>query len=336
MEPGTSRLHFFQDLQHMLSRPSLLLICAIAIIGCKPLFEPVVLPDGVVVFNYSVGQLGVDDSFVFCDSIGGPLNAPLLVEASGLAVSRSHPHHFWSHNDSGHPNRLFLIDLDGNQTAIVTLTGAGSRDYEDICIGPGPDETINYVYLGDTGDNQHQYDYVIVYRFPEPEVNLDSADSAYTLVEGTIDRFEYVYPDGRHDVETLMVDPLTRDLYFVTKRDFRSLLYRAPYPQVHGSRDTLELLAQFPFNWALGGDISPDGRRIAIKDFANIYCWDRFEGESVLEALQRQPLRLPYVLEPQGESFGWMLDGLGYITLSEQSGIYPPDVNVYLTKEQCP
>lgn len=282
-----------------------------------------------IIFDYDVNNLSISEDYALSEVLGGELQSPQLVEASGLCVSRSNPNILWSHNDSGHSNRLFAVGKNGENYGYFFLTGAGSRDYEDICIGNGPEEGKDYIYLGDIGDNHAQYNFIVIYRFPEPNAQNLPLEGVHYMDASDIERFEFEYPDGPRDAETLMIDPWTKDLYIVSKRDFRSIIYRAKFPLTSEKRTKLERLAQLPFNWAVAGDISADGKKIAIKDKNNIYYWTRELGETVIDALRRQPIKLPYVLEPQGESFGWTPNGDRYFTLSEQSGVFPPDVYGY-------
>jgi hypothetical protein len=308
----------------------IIIFCVFHLVACKketPI-HPVEETD-FVIFDYTVNGLDVTDEFSRDTLIGDTLQIPLLNEASGLAVSRSNPNFFWSHNDSGHPNWLFPVPANGVNHGYVALSGAGARDYEDICIGPGPESGINYIYLGDIGDNNAQYNFIIVYRTPEPDLSSFDTSSSLSISSEDIERFEFEYPDGPVDSETLMIDPWNGDLYIVTKREYRSVLYRAKAPLDASKRNKLEKLAQFPFNWAVAGDISADGKQIAIKTPQRIYYWQREVGQSIVDALSIQPKLLPYVLEPQGEAFGWTPDGNGYFTLSEQSGIYPPIIYYY-------
>jgi hypothetical protein len=286
--------------------------------------------DEFVIIEHDMNNLSVSNEFSNNQTLGGQIDIPLLDEASGLAVSRSNPKIIWSHNDSGHPNRIYPVGDKGENRGYFVVTGAGTRDYEDICIGKGPEEGVNYIYLGDIGDNHAQYNYIVVYRIKEPDVSaLDSVGVNYIPVEN-IERMEFTYPDGPRDAETLMIDPWTKDLYIVSKRDFRSIVYRASYPQKVGERTELEKLAQLPFNWAVAGDISSDGKQIAIKDKTKIYYWERNESESVIDALKKEPVLLPYILESQGESFAWTKDGNAYFTLSEQDGaVEQPDLYYY-------
>lgn len=288
----------------------------------------------LIMFDYSVDNLTTDSTFQRCDTIETPINQPLLSEASGLVVSRNRPELLWSHNDSGHPNRLFLLNEAGQEFGYFSVTGAGSRDYEDICIGPGPIEGVNYIYLGDMGDNHAQYAYIVIYRFPEPDLSNVQPGGTYAIEENLVERFEFTYPNGPRDAEALMIDPLTQDLFIVTKRDFRSLIYKTPQPLVAGSRSELTLLAQLPFNGIVAGDIQADGSRILLKDFSKLYAWERLPEESIIDAMKRQPQHLPYDLEPQGESIAIHPNGDRYYTISEQSGVVLPPVQSYKKREE--
>ncbi len=261
----------------------------------------------------------------------GVLENEEIVEASGLAVSRSNPRLIWTHNDSGHQNRLFVVGENAENYGEFIIRGAFNRDWEDMAAGPGPEEGVTYLYIGEIGDNLAQYKYMSIYRLPEPDISgLDTVTR--TLVEG-VERIDYVYPDGEsRDAETLMVDPFTRDIYIVTKRDERSIIYVARYPQDTQSVITIEKIGYFPFNRALAGDISADGLEIAVKTDERIYYWKREAGETVGEALKRQPLLLPYTIEPQGEAIAWMPDGSGYYTLSEKAGGVDPVLYFYRRK----
>ena len=281
-----------------------------------------------VIIDYDMNSLSMNQEFHLDPTLGGLLNSPLLTEASGIAVSRSNSSILWSHNDSGHPNRLFAVGDKGENFGYFFLTGAGTRDYEDICMGKGPENGVNYIYLADIGDNDAEHNYIVVYRIKEPDATqLEPAGTHYFNIND-IERMEFTYPDGPRDAETIMIDPITKDIYFVSKRDPRSIVYRASYPQEVGERTELEKLAQLPFNWAVAGDISADGSQIGIKVKNKIYFWERNPQETIIDALKREPELLPYILEPQGESFAWTEDGSGYFTLSEESGTQP-DVYYY-------
>lgn len=262
-----------------------------------------------------------------CEQFEGPFAAGELEnsaidEASGLAVSRANPGHVWTHNDSGDFNRIFLIGPNAEDAGTFRIEPAGNRDWEDMAIGPGPADGINYLYIADIGDNRSQYDVKRIYRIPEPSLADHDLSGGLTSIGGA-EMIQFRYPDGMKDAETLMIDPLTRDIYIVSKREFPVTVYLARYPQNTEIVFDLEIVGTLPFTGATAGDIAADGRNIVIKTKTRIFLWERNDGESVSEALQKRPKRLPYVPEVQGEAFAWSADGNRYYTLSEAKGITP-------------
>ena len=315
-------------------RAIILLALLFFLSACRRDEELPEIESGPIIFDYAVDNLTTDSTYQRCDTIETPITQPLLSEASGMAVSRNRPELLWSHNDSGHPNRLFVLNEAGEEFGYFTVSGAGSRDYEDICIGPGPADGVSYIYLADIGDNLAQHNYIVVYRFPEPDLSIVQPGGTYAIDQNQVERFEFTYPNGPRDAEALMIDPLTQDLYIVTKRDFRSLIYKTPQPLVSGTRSELMLLAQLPMNGIVAGDIQADGSQIVLKDFSKLYVWERLPNESVIDAMERQPQHLPYDLEPQGESIAIHPDGTRYFTISEQSGIVLPPIQSYKQHEE--
>src|SRR5689334_17375888 len=76
-----------------------------------------------------------------------------LEEVSGLAASQQNAPYLWTHNDSGNGPDVFLIDNELKVRLRCTLKGVANRDWEDICVGPGPVTGKSYVYVADIGDN---------------------------------------------------------------------------------------------------------------------------------------------------------------------------------------
>ncbi len=262
-------------------------------------------------------------------------------EASGIAASRKHMGMIWTHNDSGDKARLFLIDTLGQTRMVVYLLGARNRDWEDMAIGPGPDTTKSYLYVGETGDNLAVNRVKVVYRFPEPDFHEGE------ITVSQFDSIRFVYPDGQRDAETVMVDPITRDIYIVSKREKNLRLYRLAYPQPVTEIINAELITDRLtfnslgeergynpryYNQVVSGDISPDGREILIKDYSSVYYWRREKGQTVPEILLTKPYLLPYTPEPRGEAIAFAADGKGYYTLSEEADGEEPKLIFYRRK----
>ena len=255
-----------------------------------------------------------------------------LDEASGLANSRSNPDFFWSHNDSGGDPTFFLLSRAGADSGRYELQGVQNRDWEDMAIGVGPDDNLTYLYAADIGDNFAQRESLTIYRTPEPDVSIRfrtvntrqvQIDLPADTTLGNIETINYVYEDGARDAETLMVDPASKDLYIVSKREASVILYTLPFPQSTSEMDTAERVSVLPFTMATGGDISPNGNEILIKNYLNVYRWVKEGNQTIQETLAQEPERLPYQKEPQGEAIAWHSNGQNYFTISETANNQP-------------
>ncbi|MEM6523529.1 MAG: hypothetical protein AAGF85_13040 [Bacteroidota bacterium] len=255
----------------------------------------------------------------------GILENDHINEASGLEASQVNPGLLWTHNDSGDTSRLFLIQENGGSVKEFYLQGVRSRDWEDIGIGPGPEDDASYIYLAEIGDNQAIYEDKYIYRFKEP------IKDASILIE-EFDIIEFRYPNGNRDAECLMVDPLTKDLYIISKRERSVYVYQIPYPQSTDSINNLIELGTIPFHKIIAGDISQDGSEIILKTYDDILYWKRESKESVFEAISKPAKYIPYKREPQGEAMAWKNDGSGFYTLSEEPDKTEAQVYFYKRK----
>jgi hypothetical protein len=256
--------------------------------------------------------------------VQGILDKKFIDEASGLVASRVNPGMLWTHNDSGDQARIFLIDSLGQFQSTIWLTGALNRDWEDIAAGPGPEDGVSYLYIGDIGDNKAQYSYKTIYRIREPIVT----EKKQYITE--IDSIRFTLPDKVRDTEALMIDPHTRDLFIFSKREQAINLYRLPYPQLTGEVMEAELvMRELPFTSIVAADWSADGEEILIKNYQYVYYWKRTKNKPLIALLNNPPVELNYVEEPQGESIAFDLKGKGFYTLSEQSKKKTPELIFY-------
>ncbi|MFQ5627128.1 MAG: hypothetical protein ACE5I1_00090 [bacterium] len=245
----------------------------------------------------------------------GKLELQALKETSGIAASRKNKNVFWLHNDSGDRNVIYAVNSQAKHLGTYQIVGAKPGDWEDIAVGPGPNESQNYIYVGDIGDNDAKHKMQYVYRVLEPKVSETQKPARIKLYGAK--RISFIYPDGPRDAETLMVDPETKDIFIVSKREAKVHVYRAPFPQLTTQPITLQKVAALPVSWVVAGDISPSGREILIKTYDAIYYWVRPPQKPLWQAFQQEPVMLPYFLEPQGEAIAWRSDGMGYLTVSE-------------------
>lgn len=256
--------------------------------------------------------------------ISGKLQSDLNDETSGIAASANHENIFYIHNDSGDTSRFFAITPDGKLkgTFKYASTGGGQygvRDCEDIAVGPGPEAGKSYVYMGDIGDNGSGYPFVTIYRIAEPEIPAD-VNNAASLQSTAL----YIkYPDAPKDAETLMIDPVEKLLYIVTKRNSSVGVYTAPLNFNAGDTVTLTKRCDLhfrglqPFKWIVSGDISKDGTQVILKSYSRIFYWKREGNEPIWQTLQRKPQQPAYEQERLGEAVGFAANGKSYYTVSE-------------------
>ncbi len=241
-----------------------------------------------------------------------------LQEISGLATGRKNPEAVYAIEDSGNRNVVFVFDSSGVLLGEIVLAGATNRDWEDLAIGPGPDPDEVYIYVPDFGDNSARRTFVRIFRFPEPALRLDTVTSVFQLVISDFETITYRYPDGPRDAETLMIDPDTKDLIVVTKREPRVRVYHLPFPQSTEADALCYFRGELPFRTIVAGDISPDGSQIFIKDYGAVYWWDTVnDGDPIRTMFEMIPSTVAYVPEVQGESIAVMRDGKGYFTITE-------------------
>jgi hypothetical protein len=250
-----------------------------------------------------------------------------IKEASGIAASRANPGVLWVHNDSGDKNRVFAMNEKGKNLGDYYLENCEARDWEDIAAGPGPVDGESYLYIGDIGDNDAKHKIKYVYRFIEPRLLPDETSKNHIVKN--IDILRFRYPDGKRDAEALMVDPLTKNFYVISKREMNVKVYMAPFPQPMDSVSILKCINTLDLAMIVAADISPSGLEIIMKNYHEIYYWKRLPGESIKKALSRKPKKIPYTKEPQGEAVTWDSKGSGYFTISEEGGGFPCHLYYY-------
>jgi hypothetical protein len=144
----------------------------------------------------------------------------------------------------------------------------------------------------------------------------------------SVETLHFVYPDHPHDAEALFVDPLSGDLFIVSKEgDGESRVFRAQAPLDATAPRTLEVVASLDFGRGLlegnpmvtAADISPDGGRILIRTYSKLFEWRRGRGQSVGAALRGIPRSVPVPHEEQGEAVAFSRKQDGYFTASEKA-----------------
>src|SRR5215471_20896793 len=254
-----------------------------------------------------------------------------IKESSGIAASRRNTGVFWTHNDSGDGPFVFAFDRQGKHRGVWRVAGAGAVDWEDMAIGPGPAQDRSYLYIGDIGDNLKKRNQITVYRVAEPRIIPKDSSSTVRNPRQTeaADAIRLKYPDGKYDAETLLIHPLTGDLYIITKvMGAAARVYKLRAPTAKSGVATLSFIGEFRFpnpfaGFVTGGDISPDGHRVVICDYlgaCELILPDR-RGIAFDEVWKQSPRPVDIGgfpgLRRQGEAICYSADGLALLATSE-------------------
>jgi hypothetical protein len=255
----------------------------------------------------------------------GALASEEIEESSGIVASRRNPGFYWTHNDSGNRPYIYLVDRTGASRGRWLVEGAEILDWEDIAAGPGPRRGVPYLYVGDVGDNLRRRREIVVYRVEEPVAQPAAARTARA------EAIRLRYPDGAHDAETLLVHPKTGDLYVVTKRiGGGALVFKAKAPLDTSRATKLSRVATLGLGGILGGlvtggDVSPDGHRVALCDYAGAHEYVLPAKAVDFDAIWRErPREVEMGAREQGEAICYRLDGAALLATSEgrRSPIY--------------
>jgi hypothetical protein len=142
-----------------------------------------------------------------------------------------------------------------------------------------------------------------------------------------VEDFRFTYPDGPVDAEALLVDPLSGDIFIISKESNHARLFRAAADRLNpGTTTELESVGTIKINKVSAGDILPSGRQIILRNENTGWLWQRDPAQSVAETLsQPRAVQVPVRHKSQaknGEGISFTPTGTGYFTISE--GVKPP------------
>ncbi|MDJ0916890.1 MAG: hypothetical protein QNJ05_03935 [Woeseiaceae bacterium] len=241
----------------------------------------------------------------------GRIDIPEVDEASGLARSQRDPDLMWVHNDDGKP-RVYAFDRAGQKRGRLTLEDARNRDWEDMS-----SFTLDgkpYLLIADVGDNMRRRKSVILYIVEEPDLGDDDKVRSDTAWE-----IELRFPDGPRDVESVTVDIENERVLLLSKRDLPPVLYSVPLRPEEDDTVTATRLGEIrslppprrsdvvaapkskSWFWQPTA-IDLHGDTAVILTYRALYWYNRQQGESWFDALNRKPERQSLGRIPNAES----------------------------------
>jgi len=267
-----------------------------------------------------------------------------IIEVSGIACSRVTPGYIWMQSDETSKYIIATDEQGAKRACKVKFSKSIRWDWEDM--SGGVYEGKDYLFIGAFGDNNETDGEYSIIWFEEPAIDPENTPELTV----TPNQIKYVYPDGKkHNCEALMYDNIDQMIYIITKVYYNVCqVFSIPFRLDYGDEEqTLTYVCDLGvredlgyseknqpykgFHLVTGADISPDGKYILIKNHNNIVAsyswvlyWVRQDGESVAEAVQRQPQPLRcYNYEWQGEAICWLDDNTFYTTSDADDGNPP-------------
>ena len=256
----------------------------------------------------------------------------VIDEASGLTPSNGHAGVFWTLNDSGGGPQLFAINDQRELLSTLMVKGATNVDWESIT-----SDRQGHLYIGDFGNNANERRDLAIYRVQEPAKLAEA--NAYLTTQAEVFRFRYseqsAFPDDSElnfDAEAMFYMPRRNGrkgmLYLLTKHrsDTRTALYA--FRELKANQIVApELVDTFDVGGAehwfggsvTGASVDPDGQRLAILTYHEVFIFDVSSDEVTLKKLLGS-VKLEQSRTQQVEGIAW--DGEKLLMVNEQGDIF--------------
>ncbi|HTH51010.1 MAG TPA: hypothetical protein VL501_03705 [Pyrinomonadaceae bacterium] len=265
--------------------------------------------------------------------LAGTIKSRDIDEASGMAASLCQTNVLWTLNDSGGGPFLYAMSASGDSLGTWRVPNVRNIDWEDLAeIKDKSGKCV--LYIGEIGDNKVQREEHAIYRIPEPQVTADSrsADKAHPIETEPAEIAKFSYPDHNQNAETLLLHPVTGEIYVVTKRISGPAGVYKVTSQFGGEARPATMIAEIsvpavPNGLLTGGSISPDGRHVVISDYVAAYEWT-LPANAPFDEIWNQPLvTVDIGRRDTGEAVCYSPDGKSLLSTSEgkKAPIYRAD-----------
>jgi hypothetical protein len=255
----------------------------------------------------------------------GSLASDDLTEVSGLAPSHMDPGVLWLHDDHGGGASLHAAGQQGQDWGWFDLIGVENVDWEDLAPGPCPsvDDPCTCLHLADIGDNDAVREGGVIHRIAEPVIGRAAVRSSL----GPLDSVHFVYPDGAHDAEALLVHPDTGEVLVLTKgATTRVYAFPTVPPQPAPASNPARLALVTELDLAelgveqeevTGGAVSPRGYRVVLRTDEDLVLFSGAIDSSLERILQGPAVLLPTPPPGRGEAVGFSPDGQRLLLVGE-------------------
>lgn len=193
------------------------------------------------------------------------MNDPRITESSGLALSRAYDGIVYTINDSGNDPLIFAIELKTGRTVGVTRVEGGTlSDTEALAI-----DREGTLWVADTGDNAERRNDAALYALPE------QGPGEHTVVAS---RYPISYDADSHNVEALLVHPVTGAKLLVSKALLSGTIYKLPSELSTDHANVAAAQTGAGPSSVTDATYTADGKYAVIRTYASMYLYDAKDG----------------------------------------------------------
>jgi hypothetical protein len=220
-----------------------------------------------------------------------------IKESSSLAISARFPGTAYTANDESEPVVYAVNIASGRVVGKTKLKNTKFRDPEAMAV-----DAQGTLWLADVGDNKGRRKDAALYAFPEQ-------GPANAKVSAT--RFPIAYSDGkRHNVETLLVNPVSGAKFLITKTTKSpGAVFALPATLTAGATNVATSIDLPAPRQVSDGAVSPNGVWVVIRDATNLYVFD-LAKRTLVQSVTSPPVR-------KGESVAFSPNGSALLVGSE-------------------
>ncbi|MRJ76375.1 hypothetical protein GEV29_07485 [Aeromicrobium sp. SMF47] len=219
-----------------------------------------------------------------------------ITESSGLVIDRADADLAYTINDSGNAAAVYAVDVPTGRVVGSATPAATFTDTEALSA-----DRAGTLWVADTGDNNRQRSDVALYSLP-----------AFGREDGgavSVKRFPLTYPEGRRDVESLVVNPRTDEKFLLTKGLLGGEVFALPDRLEQDEPNRVRVLDATVPGMLTDAAFTPDGAYVVARSYSRAYVLDARTWKQV------DTLALPSVR--QGETLAMEPDGRSILVGSE-------------------
>ncbi len=235
----------------------------------------------------------------------------LISETSGLETL-SMSDGFWTLNDAGNTNEIFLFDTKGKIKEIVEITNAKNIDWEALA-----SNGIDELYIGDFGNNKNVRSDLTIYHVKVDHIkNNKVSASKTTFTYEDQKKFPPKKKDRNFDAEAFI---FYKGYFYIFSKnrssqfDGKTKLYKIP--AIEG-KFIAKLIGEFKTCsdakdcLITGADISEDGKSLALLTKNKVFLFSNYKGDDFFNG-KNQKIKFSYNSQKEAIS---IVGNLLYIT----------------------